>query len=490
MAAESPPSAQDWSRIHSADRSWRKQLIGDINDAFVVPRYVRLFYEVFGAARQQDFCEIGSGNGDLSCAVLAANRGQIRRYVTSERFPEGVAWLRQRGLEATQADAQALPFRDGEFDASVVFDVLHHVDAPREMARELMRVARGTILMVESNGLSVFRKLKELTPGYRAAGERSYSPWTYRGFFEGNPGFRVVRFRIFPFLFPFKVPHVLLPALVAFNRAVEHVPLLRWSCSSVAIRVEYCRTGHLPGPAAPPPPPPASPGDAPGGAAARVEGDWRAEPAEWQESYFDAAEVAKRRAQMPGKLRDLGLGAADRAARVIDVCCGGGEALEALYQMGFRDLHGMDISVADRLGRDPRFRVRAGDVRRLDHEAASADWILCLHSLHHLETPENVRRLLEECFRVLKPGGRLGLIDFDNRLLIRLAFWIFRHDALLWTRGMKRFGRIIQSEWRFLSGYLPRWREVERMLVGGAWEIERHRRGLFYFRLVLRKPRG
>ena len=29
---------QNWSNIHQQDASWRKKLIGDINDAFVVPR--------------------------------------------------------------------------------------------------------------------------------------------------------------------------------------------------------------------------------------------------------------------------------------------------------------------------------------------------------------------------------------------------------------------------------------------------------------------
>ena len=33
-----------------------------------------------------------------------------------------------------------------------------------------LRVARGRCLLTESNGLSIFRKLKELTPGHRAAG--------------------------------------------------------------------------------------------------------------------------------------------------------------------------------------------------------------------------------------------------------------------------------------------------------------------------------
>src|ERR1035441_10687704 len=39
-----------WAHIHSEEVSWRKQLIGDINDLFVVPRYVKLFHDTFGGA--------------------------------------------------------------------------------------------------------------------------------------------------------------------------------------------------------------------------------------------------------------------------------------------------------------------------------------------------------------------------------------------------------------------------------------------------------
>lgn len=235
------PGGPDWAKIHRQDESWRRQLIGEINDLFVVPRYVKLFYDTFGEGRHQEFIEVGSGNGDLSRAVLAANRGQIRRYVVSDYFPEAVKWLRGEGFEAIQADAQSIPCGDGEYDAVIDFDVMHHIERPRDMAREMMRVGRGKALLVESNGLSIPRRLKELTPGHRAAGEKSYTPHQYKSFFLNHPGFRVTRFRIFPFLFPFKCPRWFLPSLVWFNRNIESMPIVRWQCSSVAITVDYER---------------------------------------------------------------------------------------------------------------------------------------------------------------------------------------------------------------------------------------------------------
>jgi hypothetical protein len=231
----------DWSRIHDDSSSWRKKIVGEISDVFIVPRYVQFFYSHFGRETNASFFEVGSGNGDMSKAMLAANGGQIGRYVVSEYFPEGVEWLKKIGLDAIQADAQALPLRDASFDIVLEFDVMHHVPDQRAMAREMMRVGRGRCLLTESNGLSIFRKLKELTPGHRAAGEKSFTPGRWRSFFEGHHGYRLVRFEIFPFLFPFKVPHRLLPALVWWNRLIEKIPVLRWQCSSVAIYLEYER---------------------------------------------------------------------------------------------------------------------------------------------------------------------------------------------------------------------------------------------------------
>lgn len=235
------PQKENWAEIHDTESSWRKKIVGEISDIFIVPRYVRFFYGHFADEKRASFFEIGSGNGDMTRAILSANKGQIGTYVVSEYFAEGVQWLKRIGLDAIQADAERLPLADASFDVTVEFDVMHHVSDPRAMAREMMRVARGRCLLTESNGLSVFRKLKELTPGHRAAGEKSFTPGRWRSFFEGHSGYRLTKFEIFPFLFPFKVPRVLLPPLVWWNRVVEKIPLFRWQCSSVAIYLEYER---------------------------------------------------------------------------------------------------------------------------------------------------------------------------------------------------------------------------------------------------------
>lgn len=232
-----------WDGIHAKGASWRKQLVGEISDAFVLPRYVKLFFDTFGERRAASFLEVGAGNGDNTDAILRADtNGVIATYIPTEVFDEGVAWLRERGFAAQRASAERLPYPDGSFDGVIEFDVMHHVDNPRLMAKEMLRVGRGRLLLTESNGLSIPRKLLELLPARKAAGEKSFTPWKWRSFFYGHDGYEIKNIVLYPFLFPFKCPHWFLSTLVWFNKVIEKVPFFRWQCSSIVIVIDYVRT--------------------------------------------------------------------------------------------------------------------------------------------------------------------------------------------------------------------------------------------------------
>ena len=231
----------DWTRFHSADESWRTRLLGDLSGHYAIPRYVELFLDTFGAERSLRFLELGAGNGEVPLQIRDLAPPCVDRYWVTELFHAGTRWLDEQGLPALTCDAQHIPCTDSSCDAVISFDVLPPVSAPDLMAREMVRVSRGKLLLVESNGLSLGRKLMELTPGPRAAGERSYTPRQYRAFFAAAA--RLTRFEIHPFLFPFPggVPPALLRALIAFNRAIEKAPFFRWQCSNVWMQIEFER---------------------------------------------------------------------------------------------------------------------------------------------------------------------------------------------------------------------------------------------------------
>lgn len=212
------------------------------------------------------------------------------------------------------------------------------------------------------------------------------------------------------------------------------------------------------------------------------------ESTQWHETYANAAEAARRRREMPAKLARLGLDQAPRDARILDLCCGHGEALDAMHSLGFRQLEGLDLTVPPALLADSRFSVRAGDAAATGLPAGSYDWITCIHSMHHFASAEGVERFLAEAWRLLKPGGRLAILDFPGSPQIRLAFWFFRQPRLHWTPYLRYFGQIIQEEWSFLQHYLPQWPRVRTALWQGRFEVERDSRTLFYFYLTLRRP--
>ncbi len=211
------------------------------------------------------------------------------------------------------------------------------------------------------------------------------------------------------------------------------------------------------------------------------------ETADWHRNYGGPEAVARRRAAMSGKLRSLGLEAGPDVA-VLDVCCGHGETLDCLHAAGIRDLHGVDLTIPPALRADARFSVHCAGASALPYPDGRFDWVLCIHSLHHLASAAEVARFLGEAQRVLKPGGRLGLVDFPASPQIRVAFWLFRHGWLQFSPYLRWFTTVIREEWWFLRDYLPQWPEVRRLLLRGSLQVERHRPGLFYFHLTLRKP--
>lgn len=91
-------------------------------------------------------------------------------------------------------------------------------------------------------------------------------------------------------------------------------------------------------------------------------------------------------------------------ARILDLGCGRGVLLAAFLGKGF-EAHGVEISEAAVAGIDPRVKIRmAWHLQEAGYPADTFDQILIWHVLEHLPDP---RATLEECRRILRPGGRL-----------------------------------------------------------------------------------
>ncbi len=102
--------------------------------------------------------------------------------------------------------------------------------------------------------------------------------------------------------------------------------------------------------------------------------------------------------------------------KILDVGCGGGFVSNGLSEAGLRDITGVDIStasldVARRWDSTSRVRYQAGDAYHLPFPCSSFDCVLAMDMLEHVEEPS---RVIEECARVLRPGG-LFMFQTINR---------------------------------------------------------------------------
>ena len=124
-----------------------------------------------------------------------------------------------------------------------------------------------------------------------------------------------------------------------------------------------------------------------------------------------------------GRLRDAALDAlgARLEGRTLQIACVYGDLTERLRR---RLATGGSLDVVDvlrvqleNLGRklpgDPRVGLLQGDSSALDIACATYDRALLFFLLH--EQPEDVRRrTLAEALRILKPGGRLVIVDYHR----------------------------------------------------------------------------
>lgn len=138
--------------------------------------------------------------------------------------------------------------------------------------------------------------------------------------------------------------------------------------------------------------------------------------------------------------------------RVLDVCTGTADvALAAARAVkGEQRVVGVDFSGAmlthglekvRRAGMDAKVTLIRGDATALPVEAASVDRATIAFGIRNVDGPE---RACAELFRVLRPGGRLAILEFGvpvipavrplylwyfNHILPRIGRAVSRHDA-------------------------------------------------------------
>jgi ubiquinone/menaquinone biosynthesis C-methylase UbiE len=128
------------SSFNVRDAGAYEQLMGRWSKA-LAPQLI----DFAGIAREQKILDVGCGTGSLTFAL--AGSPSIREIVAIDFSPLFVSAAAERNgdprITFRQADACALPFEDGGFDAALALLVLHFVPEAHKAIAEMRRVVRA-----------------------------------------------------------------------------------------------------------------------------------------------------------------------------------------------------------------------------------------------------------------------------------------------------------------------------------------------------------
>ncbi len=159
------------------------------------------------------------------------------------------------------------------------------------------------------------------------------------------------------------------------------------------------------------------------------------------------------------------------AATVLDLCCGTGDVMFDLQRdakarvLGADFCHPMLVSARGK-GKERNLpaRVFEADALTLPVAAESLDAIAIAFGFRNLT---NYGAGLAEFQRVLKPGGRLAILEFSHPtgLLTRVAYSFYSRVVLPWIGGVVSGSRAAYTYLPESIEKFPRARELERQIA-------------------------
>ena len=112
-----------------------------IHKNFVYDRRMNLLSDCFAANLETGdrVLDIGCGDGKIDSLIMK------KVDVTIEGLD--VLVRNETYIPVKQFNGKEIPFEDNSFDTIIIIDVLHHTDDPKQLLREIKRVAKKNILI-------------------------------------------------------------------------------------------------------------------------------------------------------------------------------------------------------------------------------------------------------------------------------------------------------------------------------------------------------
>lgn len=173
-----------------------------------------------------------------------------------------------------------------------------------------------------------------------------------------------------------------------------------------------------------------------------------------------------------------------REWKILDLCCGYGSTLRALKKMGFTDVYGLDISEELVKLIDKNFRVQVGDCLRMGFKSNVFDAVVISGGIHHVPEIKQLKQLLKEIVRILKPNSWFIFLEPSNTILRKTVLMVAASPLsffLEFIKPLKRGITLLQNEiyeqllWlRNQRGFLNLLKKYNFEIVNnkkGAWKI-------------------
>jgi SAM-dependent methyltransferase len=222
-----------WER--AAELGYSKAMFGSpAVERHVNGRLHRLAVDIglrLGLDRSSRILDLGCGDGTFANGVLAGHFQSIDGFDLSEpsihRAQAGSPGpqIRFQVRDVTQLDFAELPTYDGAF----LIGILHHIKPSAPKVIKALRGIARRVVVLEPNGNHLLRRLLELTPSYKEAGEASFRGRDLCGLFEAAGYSKIVHFRCN--IFPNFTPEFLFRLIRPLEPAIEGAPGLRALCT-------------------------------------------------------------------------------------------------------------------------------------------------------------------------------------------------------------------------------------------------------------------
>ncbi len=168
----------------------------------------------------------------------------------------------------------------------------------------------------------------------------------------------------------------------------------------------------------------------------------------------------------------------DKSARLADVGCGGGQLIEALAGLGYRNCEGVDISEQQvGLAQQAGLNVTQGEVGPfLRSRLANYDLITAVDIAEHL-TKDELLEFLEAAYLALKPGGRL-ILQMPNPAApwgMKIRYGDLTHEVSLTPDCAGRLLGLVgfESSESRECGPVTSWRRLDGTIRWVLWKLLR-----------------